>query len=212
MRLQKMGQPRYVNGFRLTLQADVLDLPYTWKRPRLVFVNSMSDLFHEDVPESFIHKVFDVMGGASRHVFQVLTKRSERLAEMSESLEWPSNVWMGVSVERDDYTYRIDHLRRVGCAIRFLSLEPLLGALPNLQLDGIDWVIVGGESGVGARPIEVDWVLDIKDQCRASGVPFFFKQWGGRNKKKSGRLLQGSTWDEFPRTSDLRLPFRGRGN
>ena len=200
-----MGQPRYENGFELTLQEDILRLPLTWKKPRLIFVNSMSDLFHEEVPERFIHSVFDVMHDASWHEFQVLTKRSKRLLEISSSIEWPPNVWMGVSVERSDYTYRIDHLREVGSAIRFLSLEPLLGPLPNLCLRSINWVIVGGESGSGARPMEEDWVLDIRDQCRSFDVPFFFKQWGGTNKKKRGRLLQGSTWDELPRASSALL-------
>ena len=203
-RLQKMGQARYVNGFRLTLQEDVLQLPLRWKKPRLIFVNSMSDLFHEEVPDSFIQAVFNVMRDASWHKFQVLTKRSERLLEVAPSIRWPPNVWMGVSVERSDYTYRIEHLRQVGSAIRFLSLEPLLGALPNLRLRGIHWVIVGGESGAGARPMEEDWVLDIQCQCQSFDVPFFFKQWGGVNKKRNGRLLQGSTWDELPTASSCR--------
>ena len=161
----------------------------------------MSDLFHEDVPTWFLHRTIEVMRKASWHEFQVLTKRSERLLELSESIEWPSNVWMGVSVEHQDYTFRIDHLRRVRTALRFLSLEPLLGPLPKLRLDGIDWVIVGGESGFGARSMNEKWVLDIKAQCHAVNVPFFFKQWGGFNKKKAGRMLQGGIWEELPRVS-----------
>ena len=202
-RLQKMGQPRYANGFELTLQEDVLEIPFTWKKPRLVFVNSMSDLFHEEVPISFIQEAFGVMHRASWHTFQILTKRSERLLDVARTLDWPSNVWMGVSVERSDYTYRIEHLCQVGSAIRFLSLEPLLGPLPSLGLRGIDWVIVGGESGPGARPMEREWVIDIKNQCKSHDVPFFFKQWGGTNKKRNGRQLEGRTWDDLPNCSRL---------
>ena len=197
-RLQKMGQRRYVNGFDLTLQEDVLDVPLTWKRPRLVFVNSMSDLFHEDVPIWFIQEAFSVMRRASWHTFQILTKRSQRLLEIGGCLDWPLNVWMGVSVERDDYTDRIEDLRQVPSAIRFLSLEPLLGPLPSLRLRDIDWVIVGGESGAGARPMETEWVVDIRNQCASHDIPFFFKQWGGTNKKRNGRLLEGRTWDGIP--------------
>ncbi|MBI4470215.1 MAG: phage Gp37/Gp68 family protein [Acidobacteria bacterium] len=202
-RLQGMGQRRYVNGFELTLHEDVLELPLTWKKPQLVFVNSMSDMFHKDVPARFIHRAFDVMRRAYWHRFQVLTKRSERLMELSPSIDWPDNVWMGVSVESQDYAFRIDHLRKTGAGIKFLSLEPLLGPLRGLDLCGIDWVIVGGESGPGARPMEEQWVLEIKAQCRKTRVPFFFKQWGGFNKKKAGRLLQGRTWDELPEVPAL---------
>lgn len=198
-RLQGMGQRRYTNGFELTLHEDVLESPLSWKKPQLIFVNSMSDMFHKDVPAWFIHRTFDVMRRASWHQFQVLTKRSERLLEMSPSIDWPDNVWMGVSVESQDYAFRIDHLRKTGAAVKFLSLEPLLGPLPRLDLRGIIWAIVGGESGPGARPMELEWVLEIKAQCRKGRVPFFFKQWGGVNKKKAGRLLQGRTWDELPR-------------
>jgi protein gp37 len=198
-RLRAMGQPRYANGFGLTLHEDVLELPCSWQKPQLIFVNSMSDMFHEDVPARFIRKTFDVMRWASWHQFQVLTKRSYRLAEMAPSIDWPENVWMGVSVENQDYEFRIDHLKRTGARVKFLSLEPLLGPLPKLNLRGIDWVIVGGESGPGARPMETEWVLEIKEQCMKAGVPFFFKQWGGFNKKKAGRRLQGRTWDELPR-------------
>jgi protein gp37 len=197
-RLQKMGNPKYVNGFDLTIQESALTLPLSWKRPQTIFVNSMSDLFHEDIDEVYIRRVFDVMRRAHWHRFQVLTKRSERLAEMSPRIDWPANVWMGVSVERQDYAFRIDHLRATGARIRFLSLEPLIGPLPDLDLSSIDWVIVGGESGPGCRPIVEDWVIDIRDQCANGGVPFFFKQWGGTNKRKSGRVLQGRTWDEMP--------------
>ena len=199
-RLQRMGQRRYANGFALTLQEDVLELPLAWKKPRLIFVNSMSDLFHDEVPASFVRETFDVMRKASWHQFQVLTKRSERLLELSKSIAWPSNVWMGVSVESQDYAFRIEHLRRTKAALKFLSLEPLLGPLPKLRLRGIDWVIVGGESGFGARPMNEEWVLDIKSQCHQAGVPFFFKQWGGVNKRKAGRMLQGRTWDDLPKS------------
>lgn len=202
-RLQGMRQPRYANGFDLTVHGDVLELPLSWKKPQLIFVNSMSDMFHRDVPAWFIQKTFDVMRRASWHQFQVLTKRSDCLLEMSPSIVWPRNVWMGVSVERQDYVSRIDHLRETGAAVKFLSLEPLLGRLRGLDLCGIDWVIVGGESGPGARPMEEHWVLEIKAQCRKARVPFFFKQWGGFNKKKNGRLLEGRTWDELPKVAAL---------
>jgi len=198
-RLQGMNQPRYANGFELTLHEEALELPLSWKTPQRVFVNSMSDMFHRDVPLAFIRKTFGVMRRASWHQFQVLTKRSDRLLELSPSIAWPDNVWMGVSVETQDYVSRIDDLRGTGATVKFLSLEPLLGPLRDLRLAGIDWVIVGGESGPGARPMDVQWVLDIRAQCRAAGIPFFFKQWGGFNKKKSGRLLEGRTWDEWPR-------------
>ncbi len=197
-RLQAMGQPNYANGFKLTLQERSLDLPLTWKKPHMIFVNSMSDLFHDDVPIEFIRKVFEVIRTASWHTFQILTKRSERLIKLSDVINWPDNVWMGVSVENQKYTYRINHLQATRAPIKFLSLEPLLGPLPNLYLDDIDWVIVGGESGPGARPIEENWVIDIRDQCLRSNVPFFFKQWGGVHKKYRGRLLQGQTWNMLP--------------
>jgi protein gp37 len=198
LRLQRMGQPNYVNGFELTVHESALDLPLRWKKPQRIFVNSMSDLFHEDVPAEFITRAFDVMRRAHWHQFQVLTKRAERLEEMSLTLPWPPNVWMGVSVERQDYTFRIDHLRRTGAQIKFLSLEPLLGPLVGLDLHGIDWVIVGGESGPKARPMERSWVVEIRMQCKRAKVPFFFKQWGGANKKKAGRELDGRTWDQMP--------------
>jgi protein gp37 len=197
-----MGQANYANGFRLTLQENMLDLPLTWRKPRRIFVNSMSDLFHKDVPFDYIRRVFDVMARADWHTFQVLTKRAGRLAELAPQLDWPANVWMGVSVERSDYTGRIDLLRGVGANVRFLSLEPLLGPLPDLHLTDIHWVIAGGESGPGARPIKEQWVADIRDQCQRAGIPFFFKQWGGVFKTRTGRQLQGRTWDEFPDESD----------
>lgn len=198
LRLQAMGQPNYRNGFNLTLHEHVLELPLHWKTPQMIFVNSMSDLFHKNVPVEFIQKVFQVMMEASWHTFQVLTKRSNRLTELDEQFIWPKNVWMGVSVENMDYTFRIDHLKQTHAKTKFLSLEPLLGPLQDLNLTGIDWVIVGGESGPKARPIQRSWVVDIRDQCQSANVPFFFKQWGGTNKKKSGRELDGRTWGELP--------------
>jgi protein gp37 len=198
LRLQAMGQPNYRNGFNLTIHEHVLELPLNWKTPQMIFVNSMSDLFHKSVPVEFIQKVFQVMMEASWHTFQVLTKRSNRLIELDEQLIWPKNVWMGVSVENMDYTFRIDHLRQTHAKTKFLSLEPLLGPLQDLNLTRIDWVIVGGESGPKARPIQRSWVVDIRDHCQRAKVPFFFKQWGGVNKKKTGRELDGRTWDELP--------------
>ena len=197
-RLQRMGQPNYRNGFELTLQPHMLELPLQWKRPQSIFVNSMSDLFHDDVSLTYIQQVFGVMRRASWHRFQVLTKRADRLAKLDSSIEWPANVWMGVSVESSEYVARIDSLRQTRAHVKFLSLEPLLGPLPGLNLQNIDWAIVGGESGHGARPVREEWIVEIRDQCRKAGVAFFFKQWGGRNKKKSGRLLEGRTWDEMP--------------
>ena len=198
LRLQAMGQPNYVNGFKPTLHERVLELPLRWKKPQMIFVNSMSDLFHEDVPQEFIQAVFDVMRRASWHTFQVLTKRSKRLLELDGKINWPMNVWLGVTVENEDYTLRIEHLKNIGAHVRFLSLEPLLGPLSNLDLNKIDWVIVGGESGPGARQILEEWVLDICEQCLSAEVPFFFKHWGGTNKKKTGRILRGQTWNEMP--------------
>ena len=197
-RLRVMGQANYANGFDVTLQPHMLEHPLRWKKPQTIFVNSMSDLFHKDVPVSYVKQVFEVMRRAHWHCFQVLTKRSERLAELDSKLAWAPNIWMGVTVEADCYTPRIDDLRNTHAHVKFLSLEPLLGPLPGLNLAGIDWVIVGGESGPRSRPIAEDWVTDIRDQCRRAGVPFFFKQWGGTNKKKAGRLLDGRTWDELP--------------
>jgi protein gp37 len=196
-----MGQPNYAKGFALTLQPHALELPLRWKTPQVIFVNSMSDLFHKDVPLEFIQRVFDVMKHAHWHRFQILTKRSVRLERLSPKLDWQPNIWMGVSVESKDYMFRINHLRNTDAHVKFLSLEPLLGPLPNLNLNEIDWVIVGGESGPGARVMLKSWVLDIRDQCQRVKVPFFFKQWGGTNKKKSGRMLDDRTWDEMPLTT-----------
>jgi protein gp37 len=203
-RLQAMGQPNYKNGFALTLQPRMLSLPLTWKTPQTIFVNSMSDLFHDDVPLSFIQQTFDVMRKAYWHRFQVLTKRASRLAALDSELTWSSNIWMGVSVENAEYVSRIDHLRQTHARVKFLSLEPLLAPLPGLDLGAIDWVIVGGESGPRARPMSASWVVEIRDQCKAASVPFFFKQWGGKNKKRAGRLLEGRTWDEMPDTAGQR--------
>ncbi|MEE9614308.1 MAG: phage Gp37/Gp68 family protein [Thermodesulfobacteriota bacterium] len=198
-RLKAMGQPNYTNGFKTTVHGHALELPLLWKKPQTVFVNSMSDLFHEDVPDEFIFKVFDVMRQANWHRFQVLTKRSDRLLELSPRLPLDTHIWTGVSVENQDYTFRIDHLRKTKGAIKFISIEPLLGPIYRLNLKGIDWVIVGGESGPRARPMDPLWAIDIRNQCMKAGVPFFFKQWGGMNKKKNGRELEGRTWDEMPR-------------
>lgn len=204
-RLQAMGQLRYRDGFRVTLQPDVVELPLRWKKPRLIFVNSMSDLFHKDVPDEFILSCFDVMNRASQHTFQVLTKRPERVVTLASSLRWTSNIWMGTSVENSDYQWRSQVLADVPASIRFLSVEPLLGAIPRLPLSRIDWVIVGGESGPGAREIEADWVRQIRDRCVSRGVPFFFKQWGGVHKSRTGRKLDGQTWDQLPIASAGRI-------
>lgn len=200
-RLQAMGNRNYRNGFQVTLHPHMLDAPYKWRQSRLVFVNSMSDLFHEDVPLAYIRQVFSVMRRTPHHTYQVLTKRSERLQELAPRLDWPRNVWMGVSVEDSDVVYRIEDLRNVPASVLFLSIEPLLGPLAELDLRGIHWVIVGGESGPGARPMEPHWVLDIRDQCKSAGVPFFFKQWGGVFKKRTGRKLEGKIWNQYPQQS-----------
>ncbi|MBO9562145.1 MAG: phage Gp37/Gp68 family protein [Niastella sp.] len=197
-RLQAMGIDKYKGGFRLALHEEALSIPYTWKRQKVVFVNSMSDLFHKDVPLDFIQKVFHVMNENPQHTFQVLTKRADRLMELHRELRWSHNIWMGVSVENNKVIDRIDYLRNTNARIKFLSCEPLIGPLPNINLDNIDWVIVGGESGPKARPMKAEWALDIMDQCQNAAVPFFFKQWGGTNKKKAGRLLNGRTFDEMP--------------
>jgi protein gp37 len=202
-RLLAMGVPKYAAGFKVAVHEEELTRPYSWKNPRKVFVNSMSDLFHPDIPLSFIQQVFEVMNQCSRHTFQVLTKRGELLEQYGQQLGWTNNIWMGVSVENQKVIDRIDHLRRTPAQVRFLSLEPLLGPLPNLDLTGIHWVIVGGESGPRARPMREEWVADILQQCTRAGVAFFFKQWGGRNKKATGRLLQGRTYDEMPVTTPL---------
>ncbi len=197
-RLKAMGQNNYRNGFRLTLQPQMLELPLRWKKPQTIFVNSMSDLFHKSVPLEYIQEVFGVMKRAHWHRFQVLTKRADRLEQVSPLLDWARNIWMDVSVESQKYVSRIDHLRNTGAQTKFLSLEPLLGPLDDLDLTGIDWAIVGGESGFGARPMLVDWVTSIRRQCLDAKVAFFFKQWGGVQKKKAGRSLDGRTWDEMP--------------
>ena len=198
-RLTAMGNPNYKNGFALTLQPQMLRLPLEWRKPRQIFVNSMSDLFHDDVPLEYIQRVFGVMNQANWHQYQILTKRAERLEQLSPLLNWGPNIWMGVSVESEKYLGRIDHLRHTAAHIKFLSLEPLLGPLHDMNLRGIHWAIVGGESGPGARPVDPAWVTGIRDQCLNAGVAFFFKQWGGVQKKKAGRELEGRTWDEKPR-------------
>ncbi|MCW2690877.1 MAG: hypothetical protein JWR37_5767 [Mycobacterium sp.] len=208
-RLKAMGSAKYQvdgdprtsgPGFGVTLHPATLEEPYRWRQPRTVFVNSMSDLFHARVPVSFIRDVFDVMAGTPQHTYQVLTKRSLRLRRIADQLVWPSNVWMGVSVERVNALPRIDHLRAVPAAVRFLSCEPLVGPLGGLRLDGIHWVIAGGESGPNCRPMEIGWARDIRDRCGEAGTPFFFKQWGGRTPKALGRELDGQLWDEMPQT------------
>lgn len=204
-RLKLMGQANYAHGFELTLQPHAVELPLRWKKPQRIFVNSMSDLFHTDVPIEFIRLVFDVMVRAHWHQFQILTKRSDRLREISSQLPWRDNIWMGVSVERQDYLFRIDDLRDTAAHVKFLSLEPLLGPLHGMDLCGIDWAIVGGESGPGARAMEREWVRGIRSQCREARVPFFFKQWGGVNKKAAGRELDGRFYNEMP---DARPPKR----
>ena len=215
-RLKAMGQYRYRNEFRVTLQPEVLEEPLRWRRPRFIFVNSMSDLFHNEVPDGFILRCFAVMAAAPRHCFQLLTKRPGRAARLAARLPWPPNIWMGVSVERAEYLWRIAALREIPAALRFLSIEPLLGPIPDLPLDEIGWVIVGGESGPKARIMREEWVRQIRDSCIEHRVPFFFKQWGGVNKKRAGRLLDRKTWDELPSAptffadgvSDARRPSR----
>jgi len=193
-----MGNINYKNGFDLTLHEQALGLPFKWKNPQKIFVNSMSDLFHENIPDTFIFQVFEVMRHANWHQYQILTKRSERMLAMTSKLPWATNIWMGVTVETQNYAFRIDHLRNTGALVKFISFEPLLGQIRTLNLNNIDWAIVGGESGPKSRQIEESWVIDIRNQCEVSCVPFFFKQWGGTNKKKSGRELQGKIWNEMP--------------
>lgn len=199
VRLKAMNNPRYLNGFDITLHNDLLSAPLKWHYPRMVFVNSMSDLFHENIPLDFIKKVFEVISISKDHTFQILTKRSERVCLLADKLKWPSNLWMGVTVESEEYLYRIDHLKDTPAKLKFISFEPLLSCFNKLELEGIDWVIVGGESGPNSRPMNREWVIKIKDRALKLGVPFFFKQWGGRNKKKSGRLLDGRIWSEMPK-------------
>jgi protein gp37 len=212
-RLKAMGQSNYAHGFELTLQPQMLELPLRWKRSKRVFVNSMSDMFHVDVPLEFIQRAFDVMGRANWHQYQVLTKRSERLLSLDSHLNWQPHIWMGVSVENARFLHRIDHLRETHAHVKFLSLEPLLGPLPRLDLRNIDWVIVGGESGPHARPMNPSWVSDVRDQCRDTNVAFFFKQWGGVFKSRTGRELEGRTWNQMPdepRTGWPLLPVEQR--
>ena len=199
-RLKAMGVPKYANEFEITIHEDELDTPYSWKKPKVVFVNSMSDMFHKDVPIGFIQKVFKVMNENPQHIFQVLTKRADilRYYDSEGWLDWSPNIWMGVSVENEKVMDRIDMLRETSATVKFLSCEPLIGRLPNMNLQGIDWVIVGGESGRTPRPMNEEWVTEIKEQCEQSNTAFFFKQWGGTNKKKAGRILEGKTWDEMP--------------
>lgn len=208
-RLEAMGQPKYANTTRMSggrakwnghirVDQTALNIPRSWKKGRLVFVNSMSDLFHDEVPQTFIEAVFQVIEQTPQHTYQILTKRSERLRDISGKLNWPNNLWMGVSVENEDYVHRIDHLKATSAKVKFLSLEPLLGPLERLSLGGIDWVIAGGESGPKARAMKSNWVRSIRDQCVTTKTAFHFKQWGGKNKKKTGRELDGRTWDEMP--------------
>lgn len=201
-RLQSMGMPKYRRGFDVAIHESALQDPLKWKKPSLVFVNSMSDLFHEDVPAEFVQSVFDVMNRAQMHTFQVLTKRPGRVSAIDARLDWSANIWLGTSIESARWLDRLDALKSTRAATKFLSLEPL----PGLDLSGIDWVIVGGESGPGARPIDADWVREIRDNCIDSGVPFFFKQWGGVFKKRTGRILDGRTWDQMPRAAERQNP------
>jgi protein gp37 len=197
-RLKAMGNPKYSNGFELSIHDDMLSRPYSWKSPKRVFVNSMSDLFHENIPDSYIHSVFKVMHDNPQHIFQVLTKRSENLIRLNSELSWDSNIWMGVTVENKNVKHRINHLKKTSAEIKFLSIEPLLEPLGDLDLEGIDWVIVGGESGPRSRAMEEAWVTEIWEECQRMNIPFFFKQWGGKNKKKAGRIFMDKTWDEYP--------------
>ncbi|QNF32195.1 phage Gp37/Gp68 family protein [Adhaeribacter swui] len=202
-RLQAMGIDKYKDAFAIRIHPDTLKIPYSWKSPKIVFVNSMSDLFHDQIPFSFIKQVFEVMNDNPQHIFQVLTKRAERLLKLSHELKWTNNIWMGVSVEDDRVVERIEYLCNTNAKIKFLSLEPLIGPLSNLNLKNVDWVIVGGESGRKPRPMRAEWVLDIQNQCEKAGVAFFFKQWGGRNKKATGRLLNGRTYDAMPKFAEI---------
>lgn len=197
-RLLAMGHPNYRNGFNVSCHEHALELPLSWRKPKMVFANSMSDLFHKKVPFPFIKKVYQTMNKARWHCFQVLTKRSDRMAKISTNLNWTPNIWMGVTVENSDYKNRILDLYATPAAVKFLSLEPLLGPMPDIPLKGIDWVIVGGESGPGAREMKKEWAAEVRDQCISANVPFFFKQWGGINKKKAGRMLDNRLWDQMP--------------
>ena len=209
-RLQAMGVHKYRNGFAITVHEPTLGDPLAWRKPRLVFVNSMSDLFHKAVPTAFIEEVFKVMNRASQHTFQVLTKRPGRVAVLDGRLRWTPNIWLGTSIESRRWLGRLAQLKATGAHTKFLSLEPLLGPLPGIRLQGIDWVIVGGESGPGARPMEADWVRDIRDNCLQSNVPFFFKQWGGVFKKRMGRMLDNRTWDQMPERQGSHVDARSK--
>ncbi|MCL4533352.1 MAG: phage Gp37/Gp68 family protein [Deltaproteobacteria bacterium] len=198
LRLKEMGQKKYSNGFNITLHPETINEPLKWKKPRMVFVCSMSDLFHKDIPSDFILKVFKTMNNAGRHIFQVLTKRPQRLLEIRNEINWTDNIWIGTTVESEKYAYRIKYIKDIPARVKFLSLEPLLSSVGNISLDGIDWVIVGGESGPVSRPVRKEWITDIKDRCEDNGIPFFFKQWGGVNRKKAGKELDGRTFTEIP--------------
>ncbi|MEI6138415.1 MAG: phage Gp37/Gp68 family protein [Mariniphaga sp.] len=199
-RLKAMNQEKYSNGFELAIHPQVLNEPYSWKKGKIIFVNSMSDLFHKDIPIEFIQRVFRVIKENPQHVFQVLTKRADILSyyDSENLLEWPHNLWMGVTVENNELTHRIDHLRKTGATVKFLSCEPLISSLPEMNLTGIDWLIVGGESGRTPRPMNQEWVIDIKEQCKKANVAFYFKQWGGTNKKRAGKMLEGQIYNEMP--------------
>ena len=208
LRLQAAGVGKYENGFRPTVHMDALREPLQWKKPRMIFVNSMSDLFHKDVPTAFIHSVFQTMNQAQQHIFQVLTKRPSRVATLNNKLPWTSNIWMGTSIESTQWLSRLNALKHTDAHVKFLSCEPLLGPLPDLDLDGIDWVIAGGESGPGARPVRVEWVREIRDRCVEQKIPFFFKQWGGVFKKRTGRTLDGKVWNQLP--DAMRSDYRSK--
>ncbi len=206
VRLQAMGNPRYKNGFRLTMHEDLFEMPLRWKEPKMIFVNSMSDLFHENIPERVIKKIFETMNAAGWHTFQILTKRPIEAMKLADQLKWTRNIWMGVTVESYRYVHRIQALRSIPAKVRFVSFEPLLSPIPaDTSLDQIDWAIIGGESGPGARPMKREWVLGLQALCRKHGTAFFFKQWGGVNKKATGRKLDGRTWDEMPSTAQPTL-------
>lgn len=196
-RLQAMGNPRYSEGFKLRIHEDLIDLPSRWKKPKMVFVNSMSDLFHEDIPEQFINDVFNTMKNNYHHIFQVLTKRSNRLQIIPPKL-WDDNIWMGITIEAEEYLFRVEELRQTGARTRFISFEPLLDRIPEFNMSGIDWVIVGGETGPNARPMKKEWAIEIRNRCIEQNIPFFFKQWGGIRSKQEGRILEGEVWEQYP--------------
>lgn len=204
-RLQAMGVPQYQDGFEVRIHENLVERPLTIKSPKHIFLNSMSDLFHEDVPQYFIKKIFTTMNSAHWHLFQILTKRSDMLFKMNQVLTWSENIWMGVSIENEKFMNRLDDLRKTNASLKFISFEPLLGPIPKINLDGIDWVIVGGESGPRSRAVEKEWITQIRDQCIKTNIPFFFKQWGGKNKKKNGRLLEGIVWDQFPKFDKIKI-------